>query len=235
MRVLAPRIGYRASTLSTRPTNRSARVLLGEADAPTRMGLRVALVDAGFKIAAEACDAGAAVDATCLERPDLALLAADLPGDGIGATRAIVAQVPGTRVVVMTDREDGEELVAAVLAGASGYLAKHGSQPRLPQVVAGVLAGEAAVPRGCTEHLLEALRGRHARRARLRARTHEVVTDRQWEILNLVADGVSTAEMAYRLGISEVTARRHISAVLPKLGVSDRAEAVEVMRGRSSE
>jgi DNA-binding NarL/FixJ family response regulator len=213
----------------------SARVLLGEPDAPTRMGLRVALVRAGFEIAAEARDAGGAVDAACREHPDVALLAADLPGDGIGATRAIASRLPATRVLVLTDRQDGEELVSAVLAGASGYLAKHGSQSRLPRAVAGVLAGEAAVPRRYTEHILEALRGRQARRARIRPHAREVVTERQWEILNLVAEGVSTAEMAHRLGIAEVTARRHISAVLSKLGLRDRAGAVELMRGRSPE
>ncbi len=214
---------------------RRARVLLAEADAPTRMGLRVALAECGFEITAEARDAGGAVDAACRERPDLALVAADLPGGGIAATRAIAAGSAGTKLVVLTAREDGEELVAAVLAGASGYLAKHMSQVRLPRAIACVLAGEAALPRRYTGHLLEVARGRHARRARISAHVREFVTDRQWEILNLLAEGMSTAEMAGRLGISEVTARRHISSVLPKLGLSDRAGAVELMRDRSKE
>ena len=215
--------------------SRPPRVLLAEADAPTRMGRRVALAERGFEITAEARDAGGAVAAAFHEQPDLALVAADLPGGGIAATRAIAARSPGTKLVVLTTREDGDELVASVLAGASGYLAKHMSQLRLPRAVECVLAGEAALPRRYTEHLLEVVRGRHARRARIPAHMRESVTDRQWEVLNLLAEGMSTAEMAGELGISEVTARRHISSVLPKLGLSDRAGAIELMRDRSME
>ena len=213
----------------------AARVLLAEPDSPTRMGLRLALTRCGFEIAAEARDAGAAVEAACRERPDLALLAADLPGGGIDATRAIAARLPATVTVVLTARQEGEELVAAVLAGARGYLGKDMSRSRLPHALKGVLAGEVALPRRYTSHLLEALRGRDARRARVLGRTRHFVTDRQWEVLDLLAEGRSTAEMARRLGISEVTARRHISAVLPKLGLADRASAVELLRERSPE
>lgn len=207
-----------------------ARVLLAEADTPTRMGVRLALTRAGFVITAEARDAQSAVEAAERERPDLAVLAADLPGDGLGAAHRIAARLPGTRIVVLTPRQHGDELVAAVLAGASGYLGKDMSQSRLPHALAGVLAGEAALPRRFTGHVLEALRGRDARRATVLTRTRQFVTDRQWEILNLLAEGRSTAEMAGRLGISEITARRHISAVLSKLGLPDRAGAVELMR-----
>jgi DNA-binding NarL/FixJ family response regulator len=135
----------------------------------------------------------------------------------------------------MTPRQDADELVAAVLAGASGYLGKDMSPSRLPQTLRGILAGEGAVPRRLTRPLLEALRGRDARRARIAGRTRGAVTDRQWEILNLLAEGRSTAEMARRLGISEVTARRHISLLLPRLGLSDRAGVAELMRERSQE
>ena len=213
--------------------SKPARVLLAEPDAPTRMGLRVALGSSGFDIAAEAHDAAAAVEAARREEPDVALVAADLPGGGIDAVRAIASRAPRTRLVVLTPREHGAELVAAVLAGASGYLSKDVSQERLPRAIRGVLAGEAAVPRGCTEQLLEEFRGRQARRARIRSELRGFVTERQWEILDLLAEGVSTAEMARRLGIAEVTARRHISSVLPKLGQSNREGAVALMRERS--
>jgi DNA-binding NarL/FixJ family response regulator len=213
----------------------AVRVLLAEADRPTRMGLRLALQGCGFGIAAEVGDAAAAVDAAQRERPDLALVASDLPGGGISAVRAIAAGVPATRIVVLTARQSGDELVAAVLAGASGYLGKDTGRSRLPQALEGVLAGEAAVPRRYTQHILEALRSRDARRALLPGRARDRVTDRQWEVLNLLADGRSTAEIAHRLGISQVTARRHISSLLLKLGIGDRAGAVELMRGRSRE
>jgi DNA-binding NarL/FixJ family response regulator len=131
--------------------------------------------------------------------------------------------------------ENGDELLAAVLAGASGYVGKDISQARLPRVVDAVIAGESALPRRHTSDLLEALRGRDVRRARLLGRVGRDVTERQWEILQLLAEGRSTAEIAGRLGISEVTARRHISSVLPKLGLKHRKDAVALMLGRSRE
>jgi DNA-binding NarL/FixJ family response regulator len=213
----------------------SGRVVLAEPDTPTRMGVRVALTRCGFEVVGEAIEADGAVEAALSTAPDLVLLAADLPGDGIAAVGSIASRVPAARIVVLTAREDGQELVAAVVAGASGYLRKDMSQSRLGRAVEGVLAGEAAVPRRYTEHILQALRGRRARHGRARAHILARITDRQWEILDLLAEGSSTAEMANRLGISEVTARRHISAVLPKLGVRDRAEVVELLRERSQE
>jgi DNA-binding NarL/FixJ family response regulator len=213
----------------------AARVLLAEADTPTRTGVRLALTRRGFQIAAEARDAGEAVGAARRERPDLAVVAADLPGDGIDAARKISVRFPGTKIVVLTDHPDGDELVAAVLAGASGYLGKDISRSRLPLALEGVLSGEAAIPRRHTGHLIETLQGRDARRVRILARARHSVTDRQWEILQLLADGRSTAEIARLLRISEVTARRHISSVLGKLGLTNRASAVELMRGRSPE
>jgi DNA-binding NarL/FixJ family response regulator len=211
------------------------RALLAEADASTRLGVRLVLTRCGFEIVGEARDGDSALGAACDQRPDLALLAADLPGDGIETARKIAARLPGTKIVLLTAHQNGEELVAAVRAGASGYLGKDISEARLPLALTGILAGEAAVPRRYTEYVLEALRGRDVRRARLMSRTHHSVTDRQWEILDLLAEGRSTAEMARRLGISEVTARRHISSVLPKLGLRDRASAIELLRDRSTE
>jgi DNA-binding NarL/FixJ family response regulator len=211
------------------------RVLLAEPDTPTRIGIRLALARCGFEIAAEARDADGAVEAARREQPDMALVAADIPGDGITAARTIAARMPGIRIVVLTQRQDGEELVAAVLAGASGYLGKDMSPSRLPLALQGILEGEAALPRRFTEDVLEALRGRDVRRGRVLARTRRSVTDRQWDVLNLLADGRSTAEIARGLRISQITARRHISTALAKLGVSDRAAAVELLRERSPE
>ena len=210
-------------------------VLIAEADAPTRVGVRLALARAGFEIAAEARDAQAAVEAARREQPDLALIAADLPGEGVGAARTIAERLPATQILIMTPRQHCDEQVAAVLAGAAGYHGKDVSPARLPQTLRGILDGEVAIPRRLTRHVLETLRGREARRAQVAARARRAITDRQWEILNLLAEDLSTAEIARRLGISEVTARRHISLLLPRLGLTDRASAVELMRQRSAE
>jgi DNA-binding NarL/FixJ family response regulator len=209
------------------------RVLVAEADQPTRTGLRLVLTDAGFHVAGEAADAGAAVDIAVAERPDVALVASQLPGGGMAAARRIASRVARARLVVLTSRPSGEELLEAVMAGADAYLGADVSLERLPTILRGVLAGEVALPRRHSRQLLEALRGRDARRSRFATRTDAVLTDREWEVLQLVADGAPTGEIGRRLGISDVTARRHISSLMAKLGVSDRAGAAELLR-RSS-
>jgi DNA-binding NarL/FixJ family response regulator len=214
-------------------TGDRARVLVAERDRPTRAGLRLLLVREGFDIAGEAIDAREAVDMSIAERPDVALVAAELPGGGIEAARRISSAVARTRLVVLTSHPSGEELVDAVMAGAVGYLGRNVSLERLPAILRGVLAGEVALPRRHSRHLVEALRRQDARRSRLAAQTDAVLSDREWEVLQLVADGLPTGEMSRRLGIKEVTARRHISSVMAKLGVSDRAGAAELLR-RSS-
>jgi len=162
--------------------------------------------------------------------PDVALIAADLDGDGIEAVRRILSLHPSVRVIVLSADPSGEELLAAVLAGAAGYLPKDMSLDRLPHTVRGVLAGEVALPRLHTDRLLAELRRRDAARDRITTRTGASLTDREWEVLQLLGDGASTADMARLLRISQVTARRHISTLLTKLGAADRASAAQLMR-----
>jgi DNA-binding NarL/FixJ family response regulator len=209
-------------------------VLLAEADAPTRAGLRLSLTSTGFEVVAEARARAEAVDAAVVARPDVALISAGLPGGGLSTVGTVAERLPATKVVVLSSRPSGEELVAAVVAGACGYLGADMSPDRLPHALRGVLEGEMAIPRRHTWHLIEELRGREAARAVVAARTGYQLTDRQWEVLHLLATETTTAVMAYRLGISEVTVRRHVSSVLTKLGVGDRAAAVELLQRRSS-
>ena len=91
------------------------------------------------------------------------------------------------------------------------------------------MRGEVALPRQYTERLLDELRGREIDRARVAAHANAALTDREWDVLRLLGEGASTAQMAQRLGISEVTVRRHVSSVVAKLGVSDRAGAAGVL------
>jgi DNA-binding NarL/FixJ family response regulator len=206
------------------------RVVLADADAPTRVGMRVALDSAGFDVVAEAADARATLTAALDLGPDAAMLAASLPGGGIDAARQIAAQRLGVCLVIVSDHPSGEELVEAVMAGASGYLGRDVSEQRLPTVLHAVLAGEVALPRRHTHHLIEALRGRDASRAIVTARARSAISDREWEVLQLLADGASTDEMAHRLRISAVTVRRHISSILRKLRLPDRASAVALLK-----
>ncbi len=211
------------------------RVLIADGHEPTRAGLRLALVGAGFEVIAEARERGAALDAAVTEFPDLALVSVDLPGGALDCVRAITQRLPGVSVVVLSPRPSGEELVTAVLAGASGYLGAGMSLARLPDALRGVLAGEVALPRAHTGHLLEELRFRNAGRARIAAHTNAKLSEREWEVLQLLAADASTAVIAQGLGISEITVRRHVSSLVSKLGVPDRASAAELFHRRSSD
>ena len=208
----------------------SRRLLLAERDGPTRAGIRVALVDAGFELVAVARERNGAIEAALEHRPDVALVSTDLPGGGIEVVQAIAESLPGTKLISLSARPNGQELLAAVLAGAVGYLSKEMSPVRLPQALQGVMRGEVALPRRHTQHLLDALRGRENERTLVTAQANAPLTDREWEVLRLLGDDASTVQMAQRLGISQVTVRRHVSSLLSKLGVTDRAGAAMVLR-----
>ena len=213
----------------------AARVLLADADVPTRVGFRAALRRAGFTVVAEADDFDEAIAAVGTAEIDLALVDVALPGDGIAALARLAMLRPALRLVALTESPSDEQLLAAVMAGAAGYLSKQMSADRLPDALRGVLAGEVALPRRHSQRLLDELRLRAARRSAVTTRVTAPLTDREWEVLDLLADGCSTAEMARRLRISDVTVRRHVSALVAKLGVRDRAGAAALARGRSSE
>lgn len=208
------------------------RLLLVHGVPTMRAGLHRLLTDGGFDVAV-AGSAEDALEAAVASAPQLVMVAAELPG-GMALVRTVGERLRGARTVVITERADGEELLAAVLAGARGYLRADMQLERLPAAVHGVLAGEVALPRAQLVHLLEELRARHASRTLLSDRTGARLSAREWEVLSLLARDASTAVIAHELGISEVTVRRHVSAVVSKLGVRDRGEAVELMRRSSS-
>lgn len=209
------------------------RLLLADADLPTRVGLRVALRSGGFDVVAEVEHVEAAVAAAIELSPELGLLAARLPPDGLEAVDRISKLRPGMRLVVLTDQPNARELLAAVLAGASGYLSTDMRPARLPDALTGILAGEVALPRRYSGLLLDELRGRKGQRAAVSAKASAVLSDREWEVLQLLGEGCSTAVIAGRLRIAEATVRRHVSAVVSKLGVPDRAAAAQLMNPRS--
>jgi DNA-binding NarL/FixJ family response regulator len=214
---------------------RSPRVLIASADASLRTGLRMTLAAAGLSVIAEVSDAQHAVSTAVAERPELVLISAQLPEGAFGAVREISARLPGARVVVLTRNPSGEELVSAVQAGAAGYLGEDVSPARLPAVMQGILEGEVALPRRETQHLLEAMRGRDARHAAIAARAASALTNRELEVLDMVVAEVPTGEMARRLGVSQVTVRRHVSSLLGKLDLPSRAAAVDLLGQRSAD
>jgi DNA-binding NarL/FixJ family response regulator len=200
-----------------------------------RAGVRSALEGHGFTICAEAADAPSAVEAALFHRPDVCLLDIRMPGGGIRAADEITAQLPKTAVVMLTVSRNDADLFDALRAGASGYLLKDTDPTRLPHALHGVLAGEAAIPRSLVMQMIEEFRGR-ARRRRLPLVGRDVpLTSREWDVLEMLRDNAPTAEIAKRLGIAEVTVRRHVGGILKKLRVRTRKEAVGLLDQRSQE
>jgi DNA-binding NarL/FixJ family response regulator len=205
------------------------RVLIAAENAPTRVGLRLALEPEAE--CTEAGDRASAVAAAVRERPDVCLLDIDAPG-GLRAVSEIVARVPGAVVIVLTRHAEEDEFLAAMRAGAVGYLPQGLDPARLPFVVRSVLRGEAAVPRNFVSKLIDEVRdrGRGRRSVTLSGRRRVELTSREWEALELLRQGMSTREIATDLRISQVTVRRHLSAAYHKLGVGSRLEALGLMQ-----
>ena len=206
------------------------RVLLGQYDADDRAELRRALDgDARFQICFEAADAPATIAATLRRLPDLCLLDVALPGGGVEAAWEISARLPSTKVVLRTDDYDDEELYAVLRAGACGYLRRDSDPARLPEVLTRVMAGEAAIPRILVTRLVQGFRTGARRRQVLAASPGaEPLTSREWEVLDLLCQNLSTAEIADALTISKDTVRSHVSSIIRKLQVPDRAAAIQL-------
>ena len=205
-----------------------ARVLIAADHLATRTGVRLAL--AGAADCSEAGDTDSAVAAALREQPDVCVVDFDPPGRAIRAAAEIVSKVPRASVVVMTRRIDEEEFIAAVRAGAIGYLPEGVNPARLPYVIRSLMRGEAAVPRALVPRLIDELRGREGRRhLDLFERKPVELTGREWEVVDLLRKGMSTRSIADLLGISAVTVRRHVSAVHGKLGVNSRAELLRLL------
>jgi len=204
--------------------------LVADDHLPTRTGVKLALERGGFEVCADAADADGAISAAREQRPDVCLLDINMPGDGIKAAEAIARELPETAVVMLTVSRSDADLFDALRAGASGYLLKDIDPARLPLALHGVLEGEAALPRRLVALLIEEFRERRRRRrVPLVGRRSVELTDREWEVLELMRGGLSTEEIAARLFISAVTVRTHVSAILRKLHVTTRDAAVALL------
>jgi DNA-binding NarL/FixJ family response regulator len=206
-------------------------MLVADDHAATRAGVREAvLTDSGFEVCAEAANAQDAIDLALAERPDLCLLDIHMPGEGIRAAAAITSALPDCAVVMLTVSRNDSDFFDSLRAGAVGYLLKDMDPRRLPEALRDVIAGEAAVPRPLVARLIHEFRERRTRRLPLIGGRGVELTSREWEVLDLIADGLTTAQVAARLFVSPVTIRRHISSIIEKLGAPDRAAAVRLYR-----
>jgi DNA-binding NarL/FixJ family response regulator len=200
-----------------------------------RAGLRVLLEDLGVTVAAEAADGVEAVEAVRLERPDVVFMDLQMPRlTGIEAIRQLVAEDPDVRVLVLTMVADDDALFAAVQAGALGYVLKGAGQAEIGRALTAVAAGEAVYG----AQVARRLRAFFSAGAGVVAKPFPELTDREREVLDLMAAGLPNATIARRLFLSDKTVRNNITAIFAKLGVRDRAEAVVRARdaglGRSS-
>ena len=191
-----------------------------------REALRAAFDQEGFEVVAVAADAMHAIDYAREHQPDLVMLDLLMPGmSGLEVVGSIIKVSPKTKVVLLTSSESAEDLLAAVKAGASGYLTKDTPLPRLVSAMNDVLEGGAAVSPAMGGKLFTALRDLLRHRGTNVARTPEL-TGRELEILGLVGAGKTSREIASELYISENTVRNHVRNILDKLGLKSRFEAV---------
>jgi DNA-binding NarL/FixJ family response regulator len=196
------------------------------------MGVRSALEQDGFVIAAEVNTAPAAVEAATRLAPDVLLLDVHMPGGGIAAAEAVAVASPDTAIVMLTVSRDDNDLFDALRAGARGYLLKDIDPARLGPALRGVLDGEAALPRNLVARLMAEFRERDGLRARPQGPLAKL-TSREWETLELMRQGLSTADIAAKLFVTPVTVRTHVSAILRKLQVRDRRAAVRIAESSS--
>jgi DNA-binding NarL/FixJ family response regulator len=205
------------------------RVLIADDHPMARVGVRIALERGGFAVCAEVADVESAIEAAEREQPDICLLDIQMPGSGIHAAEEIGKRIPDSAIVMLTVSRIDTDLFDALRAGASGYLLKDIDPTRLPLVLRRVLDGEAALPRHLVALVIDEFRERGRRRPLLKRRG-VVLTDREWEVLELMSHGLTTFEIADRLFIEPVTVRTHVSAILKKLHVSSRKAALQLIQ-----
>ena len=208
------------------------RVLVADNQAPTRAGVRASLDAVEFDVIAEASNAKDAVELAVLLSPDLCLLDIHMPGSGISAAEKISRELSDCAVVMLTYSRDDDDLFDALRAGARGYLLKDMDPDRLGPALRGVLAGEAALPRALVSRVLEEFQGRSRRKLFVQDQRPTQLTSREWEIMDLLRGGLSTDEVAQRLFVAPGTVRVHVSSVLKKLRVTDRAAAIKALAGQ---
>jgi DNA-binding NarL/FixJ family response regulator len=190
------------------------------------LALMLSLLD-DVEVVGEAADGDAALELVARHHPDVVLMDLRMPRrDGVEATRLIRAEHPDTRVVVLTTFADDEHILAALQAGALGYLTKDAGRVQIAQAIRAAAAGQSVLDPQVQQRLLAAaVQGGAADPAPATAPAPGL-TARETEVLSLIAAGLSNREIAQRLYVTEVTVKSHINRLFAKIGVRDRAQAV---------
>ena len=202
----------------------SIRILIADDHEGFRSGLRALLGSvSGLEVVGEAASGAEAVDQAAVLQPDVVLMDMNMPDfDGVAATRQIVATSPHIAVLVLSMYEDDDQVFGALKAGARGYLLKGADRNELVRGIRSVVAGEAifgpAIARRLTTYF--------ATRPRVEPAVFPELTEREREIVDLIARGLNNAQITQRLGLSPKTVRNHVSNIFSKLQVADRAEAI---------
>jgi len=213
----------------------ATRVLIVDDHPLTRDALAGLLTQHDFSVVGQAADGEQAVEVARELQPDLILLDLSMPGiGGLGALPLLREAAPACEVVVVTASVAEENLLAAIRAGAAGYLLKTEPPERIVEFLRGAAEGEAALSGSVARRLLEKVRqGRHAD-AGVPDSIVRALSAREVEVLLLLDDHLSTDQIAARLFISEHTVRSHVKSLLRKLGVSSRRQALETLAAARS-
>lgn len=186
-----------------------------------RESLRRSLEASGLQVVAEAADGDEALRLAREHQPTVVLMDVSMPGmDGVEVTRLLRAQVPDARVVMLTMHADEEVLARALRAGADGYLVKDCSIDEVVATVNAVASGDTTLSPGLAASML------HQVRLTVTPSGQDLVTKREEEVLQLIADGCATPEVAERLYISQKTVKNHLASIYQKLDARDRTQAV---------
>ena len=201
----------------------SIRLMLADDHRMLREGLSRSMTEHGFDVVGEARDGVEAVNMACSLSPDVILMDVSMPEmDGVEACRQVRAAVPGTRIVMLTMHADQEVLANAIRAGACGYLVKDCSTEEIASAVRMAANGDTALSPQLAASMLDEVR----RLDMAPSREERIVTKREEEVLQLIADGCSTSEVADQMYISQKTVKNHLASIYQKLDARDRTQAV---------
>jgi len=203
------------------------KILLCDDQAVIRDGMEMLLqLEKDFQVVGSAQDGFEAVELAAKKQPDLILMDLKMPGmNGIEATREIRKKYPDMKILVLTTYDDDEWVFDAIRAGASGYLLKDTPRQKIVEAIRGTMDGKSFVDPAVAGKLLNQVASNQTQPASI---LKDKLTERELDVLRLLAKGMTNTDIAGTLHLSEGTVRNHVSAILEKLGVSDRTQAAVI-------